>query len=73
VHYSGSAIICTGGGCETVQTSRYAEVAGVPVSLLGLLGYAAPFALSLARGETAHAGAIATSRSPSAPTSSSCS
>jgi len=29
----------TGGGCETVQNSRYAELAGIPVSVLGLAGY----------------------------------
>jgi uncharacterized membrane protein len=28
-----------GGGCETVQESRYAELAGIPVALLGLLLY----------------------------------
>src|SRR6185295_15707443 len=27
-----------GGGCATVQHSRYAELAGIPVSALGLLG-----------------------------------
>jgi uncharacterized membrane protein len=30
-----------GGGCATVQHSRYAELAGVPVSLLGAIGGAA--------------------------------
>ena len=40
VHYQPSALICTsGGGCETVQESSYAELAGIPVALLGLLGY----------------------------------
>jgi uncharacterized membrane protein len=41
VHYSGIKIICAagGGGCEKVQSSSYAELAGVPVALLGLLGY----------------------------------
>src|SRR5262249_24814362 len=28
-----------GGGCEKVQSSSYAELAGVPVALLGLIGY----------------------------------
>jgi uncharacterized membrane protein len=42
VHYAGSSPACAiAHGCETVQKSRYAEVAGVPVALLGLLGYAA--------------------------------
>lgn len=40
VHYRGLAPVClSGGGCETVQSSRYAEVAGVPVAVLGLIGY----------------------------------
>jgi uncharacterized membrane protein len=38
-HYSRSAIACPTSGCETVQTSSYAVVAGVPVALLGLIGY----------------------------------
>lgn len=41
LHYHGGEPVClVGGGCETVQQSRYAELAGVPVALLGLLGYA---------------------------------
>jgi uncharacterized membrane protein len=48
VHYDEAALVCVaGGGCETVQQSSYAELAGVPVALLGLLGYAAIFALVL--------------------------
>jgi len=39
-HYSGEAVVCVaGGGCETVQESGYAEIAGVPVALLGLVAY----------------------------------
>jgi uncharacterized membrane protein len=46
VHYRPDALVCTGGGgCETVQESQYAELVGVPVALLGLLAYAAVFAL----------------------------
>ena len=42
VHYQPDALICTSsGGCETVQESSYAEVAGVPVALLGLLAWIA--------------------------------
>lgn len=41
VRYSGTTIACTTGGCETVQESSYAKLAGVPVAILGLLGYAA--------------------------------
>lgn len=41
VHYAGIKIVCVsgGGGCEKVQSSSYAELAGVPVALLGLIGY----------------------------------
>ena len=46
VHYQPNALICTsGGGCETVQESSYAELAGIPVALLGLLGYVAVLVL----------------------------
>ena len=39
--YSGASIFCSTGGCETVQNSKYSEVAGIPVAVLGLVGYAA--------------------------------
>jgi uncharacterized membrane protein len=46
VHYRPAALVCTGGGgCETVQSSDYATLAGVPVALLGLLAYAAVLVL----------------------------
>jgi len=42
VHYAGGTPVCAiAHGCEVVQQSRYAELAGVPVALLGLLGYLA--------------------------------
>jgi uncharacterized membrane protein len=54
VHYADLAPIClSSGGCETVQSSRYAELAGVPVALLGLIGYVTILALWLVRGELA--------------------
>jgi uncharacterized membrane protein len=40
VRYRGAAIACSTGGCERVQSSRYAELAGVPVAVIGLVGYA---------------------------------
>ena len=41
VHYAGIHVLCAaGGGCETVQTSSYSKLAGVPVPVLGLIGYA---------------------------------
>jgi uncharacterized membrane protein len=49
VHYAGGDPACAiAHGCATVQQSRYAELAGVPVALLGLGGYAA-ILVSLAR------------------------
>ena len=40
VHYAGGAPVCAiAHGCATVQKSTYAELLGVPVALLGLLGY----------------------------------
>lgn len=45
VHYSGSPPVCTAGGsCLKVQTSIYSKLAGVPVALMGLIGYIAIFA-----------------------------
>ena len=46
VHFRPAALICTGnGGCEAVQESSYAEIAGIPVALLGLLAYLAVLGL----------------------------
>ena len=41
VHYRGLDPVCVGGGggCERVQASRWSELAGVPVALLGLAAY----------------------------------
>ena len=40
VHYAGLHPICgISHGCETVQTSAYASLFGVPVALLGLITY----------------------------------
>jgi len=57
VHYAHVAPICTTGGCEKVQTSKYAELAGVPVAVLGLAAYAVVFALTFVRHELAAAAA----------------
>ena len=41
-HFDDAALVCVaGGGCETVQKSEYAEIAGIPVAVLGLGAYAA--------------------------------
>jgi len=48
---AGRAPACPiGGGCETVQSSRYAEIAGVPVAWLGLVAYAALLVAALLPG-----------------------
>ena len=52
---SGAAPVCSTSGCETVQSSRYSELAGIPVALLGLLGYAAVLVSALTRAEVAAA------------------
>jgi uncharacterized membrane protein len=49
-HYVDEPTICAGiGSCETVQTSEYSEVAGVPVALMGLGYFVAIAVLALAR------------------------
>jgi uncharacterized membrane protein len=54
VHYAGIEPVCAdGGGCERVQTSKYAELAGIPVAVLGLVGYALILVASQLRGEAA--------------------
>jgi uncharacterized membrane protein len=53
--YSGTLIACSTGGCETVQHSRYAVVAGIPVAVLGLVGYAALLVTAAFRGATSAA------------------
>ena len=60
VHYAGIDPVCTGGGggCHTVQASSYAELGGVPVALIGLLGYLALGASLLVPGEAGRAAAM---------------
>jgi uncharacterized membrane protein len=48
-----TACVAGGGSCERVQTSDYAELAGIPVAVIGLAGYAAIGAALLVPGETA--------------------
>jgi uncharacterized membrane protein len=61
VHYSGSPPVCTAGGsCLKVQTSVYSKLAGVPVALMGLIGYVAILASLLApEGETSRFATLA--------------
>ena len=53
VRQTGGALVCSTGGCETVQSSSYAVVLGVPVAALGLIGFLALLVTALARGDWA--------------------
>ena len=58
VHYAGGEPVCAiAHGCATVQKSDYAQLAGVPVALLGLLGYVAILAALVCDGERGRAAA----------------
>ena len=58
VHYADLEPFCAGGGggCERVQNSSYAEFSGVPVALLGLIGYALILATLAVPGEPGRIG-----------------
>lgn len=49
VHYNHDALVCGLGDCSLVQTSRYAELLGIPIAILGVLMYVALLGLSLLR------------------------
>ena len=51
--YADATIACATGGCETVQSSEYAEILGLPVPVLGLAGYLAILATAFFAGEQA--------------------
>ncbi|HWX87563.1 MAG TPA: vitamin K epoxide reductase family protein, partial [Solirubrobacteraceae bacterium] len=61
VHYAGLKPACTAGeSCTKVQTSVYSKLAGVPVALMGLIGYIAILASLLApEGERSRLGTMA--------------
>ena len=61
VHYAGIKPVCTAGGsCAKVQTSVYSKLAGVPVALIGLIGYVAILGSLLApEGENARFATVA--------------
>ena len=50
VHYSHLAPVCTTGGCEKVQQSRYATAGGIPVAALGLVAYGGVLLTAAIRG-----------------------
>jgi uncharacterized membrane protein len=49
--YSGAPIVCSTGGCETVQRSSHSTIAGIPVAVLGLVAYAFVLLTALGRSE----------------------
>jgi len=55
VHYADLKPFCVSGsgGCEKVQSSGPSKLAGIPVAVLGLIGYTTIFVASLARSEAA--------------------
>jgi uncharacterized membrane protein len=57
LHYAGGSPYCIagGGGCEKVQRSEYAELAGVPVAVLGIVAYSALLVTALLPGQPATA------------------
>lgn len=59
IRYTGGTLACTTGGCETVQSSEYAEVLGVPVAVIGLAGFLLILASALVPGEVGAAAGAA--------------
>jgi uncharacterized membrane protein len=58
VHYAGGTPACAiAHGCATVQQSEYAELVGVPVALLGVVGYVAILTCLVLDGEQARTAA----------------
>ncbi len=48
-HYANVKVACSlGSQCETVQKSSYSMLAGIPVAVLGLIGYSAILAILVA-------------------------
>jgi uncharacterized membrane protein len=58
-HFAHVHVACATSGCETVQSSRYAELAGVPVAMLGLAGYLLLAATAASGAELARAVGLA--------------
>jgi uncharacterized membrane protein len=49
VHYNIDALVCAGGGCEVVQQSKYSEIMGIPIAMLGLGMFLGVIALIVVR------------------------
>lgn len=55
-HYSGKVLPCNiTSGCETVLSSKYSVVAGVPLALLGMVFYFSVLAMAVYYLQTGHA------------------
>ena len=60
VHYAGVDSVCAiAHGCEKVQTSAWSKLAGIPVALLGLLGYGGILGALALDGERGRLAAVA--------------
>jgi uncharacterized membrane protein len=57
--FTHTALACTTGGCEIVQRSDYAELAGIPVALLGLAAYVFLLGSAFSSGELVRAAGAA--------------
>lgn len=53
--YTDTTLVCATGGCETVQRSEYALLAGIPVAVLGVLTYLALLGTAFTRGQLSRA------------------
>jgi uncharacterized membrane protein len=49
--YTDTTLVCATGGCETVQRSEYAVLAGIPVAVLGVLTYLVLLGTAFTRGQ----------------------
>lgn len=45
-HFNEAALVCSVGGCETVQSSQYSTIGPVPVAMLGVAMFAAVIGLA---------------------------
>ena len=53
--YTDTTLVCATGGCETVQRSEYAALAGIPVAVLGVVTYLVLLATAFRKGKLSRA------------------
>jgi uncharacterized membrane protein len=59
IHYRGIESVCAiAHGCEQVQTSEWSKLLGVPVALLGLIGYVSLLGALIVDGEAGRLAAV---------------